>query len=69
MKIIAIDNFGRPEQPERQVCCGINDTYGNHVVKFLNDKFSGKDEPFFFKLVPNDYKLKKGFKGGKDAGI
>lgn len=57
MKIIATDNFGRDTFDDFLVASGVNEFYGNKIVKFLNDTLSGEHSDWFFKLVDDDYKL------------
>lgn len=57
MKIICTDNFDRETVSDTLVCENINLEYGNAIVEFLNDKFSGDYLDNFFQLVEDDHKL------------
>ena len=58
MKIIHIDGFDRegPLGDDSLVCDNVNEFYGKRIVKWLCSSCGDAD---WFKLVPDDYKLKK----------
>jgi hypothetical protein len=57
MKIIIVDNFDRESSSDTLVAENINKYWGEKVVDFLNNKFSGDDSPSYFKLVEDGHKL------------
>jgi hypothetical protein len=61
MKIICVDNFNRegPGYDDKLIAGSITEpTLGKSIVDFLNATYgSGEDNPYFFKLVEDDYKL------------
>ena len=61
MLIIKVDNFDRELYVDVVVCRDVKEVWGKRIVEFLNDKYSGDDNSAFFKLVPDDHKLFKGF--------
>lgn len=56
MKIIAKDNFDRENISEFVVATEVNKYYANLIAKLLNNRGSD-DQPYFYKAVPDDYKL------------
>jgi len=59
MKLIKTDNFDRDNQPDILLAENVNEYWGKKMVEFLNDKYSNDRSCAFFKLVPDEYKLKK----------
>jgi hypothetical protein len=57
MKIICVDNFDHEIVSDYLVCENINMYYGECVVEYLNNKFSGEHLSSFYRLVPDNYKL------------
>lgn len=55
-KIIATDNFGRPEVSDSLVESNVDEIFAIEKVKALNEK-NGEYGPYFFKVVSDDYKL------------
>lgn len=56
MKIIAIDNFARQTVSDIVVATNVNEYYANLIVKLLNDH-EGDNSPWYYKAVPDDYRL------------
>lgn len=54
MKIIGVDNYDREYISDFLVCENVNKGYGNELVNYLNKQ---DDQPRFYKLVEDDYKL------------
>jgi hypothetical protein len=59
MKIIQVDNFDRETVDDVLVCENVNSYYGNIMVDFLNERFSGETSANFYKLVEDGYVLYK----------
>ena len=59
MKIICKSNFDHESVPDKLVAENVNSYYGNYIVAFLNNKFSGNDSPYYFMIVKDDYILYK----------
>lgn len=59
MKIISVDNFNRENVADILIAENVKESWGNHIVKLLNDK-EHDDSPYFFRLVKDDYKLWRG---------
>jgi len=59
MKIIIVDNFDRNVYDDYLIAENISEAWGNRIVEFLNDVYSGACSPDFFMLVKDDYKLRK----------
>lgn len=59
MKIVCVDNFDRETISDVLICENIAFGYGEDIVKFLNDRYSGNSSSDFYKLVSDDYKLFK----------
>ncbi|MOA61330.1 hypothetical protein D3C78_1864400 [compost metagenome] len=57
MKIINADNFDRDSISDKLVCENISEYYGEIIVDFLNDRFSGDNSSDFYKVVDDDHKL------------
>lgn len=57
MKIINVDNFDRESVDDKLVCENINEYYGEYIVDWLNEKFSGNHSSDFYRLVEDDHKL------------
>lgn len=57
-KIIKIDNFDRETVSDQLIAENVNDYYGKQIVEDLNARWSGDQSPDFFKLVPDDHKLR-----------
>ncbi len=57
MKIICKDNFDRESVNDQLVCENVNKFYGEMIVDFLNDRFSGDHSPNFYRLVDDNYRL------------
>lgn len=62
LKIISVDNFDRENYNDVLICENVNGHFGNVLVDFLNEKYSGDTAQRFFKLVEDDFKLYE-FKG------
>ncbi|MBE7896150.1 hypothetical protein G7L40_20395 [Paenibacillus polymyxa] len=59
MKIVCIDNFDRESVSDKLVCENVSEHYGNAIVDFLNEKFSGDYSSDFYKLTDDKYELYK----------
>jgi len=61
MKIIIVDNFDRElvSHPDRLVAENVNERYAKEIAKFLNKKYSSDYSPDFFRVVKDNYKLRK----------
>ena len=58
MKIIQRDNYNRETVSDVLVAENIqSDRYGEMLVQYLNDRFSGPGSPNFYTLEQDDYKL------------
>jgi len=57
MKIIIVDNFGRESSSDTLMAEIVNKYWGEKIVCFLNNKFSGDDAPYYFRLVEDDHEL------------
>ena len=57
MKIIVVDNFDRESESDTLVAENVNKYYGEFIVDFLNDKFSGDSSSEWFRLVEDNHKL------------
>jgi hypothetical protein len=60
MNIICTDNFDRDEVADVVIAENVSYVYGQELVDFLNAKHGGRDSSYFFKMVSNEYKLKRG---------
>jgi len=59
MKIICVDNFDRDYESDYLVCENVEEYYGKEIVEFLNNKHSGNESPYYYRLVEDEYKLYK----------
>ena len=59
MKIILVDNFDRNRINDQLIAENVSIYWGNKIVTFLNDKYSGNDSSDFFRLEKDNYKLHK----------
>ena len=62
MKIIMVDNFNRegPGHNDKLIVGAVDKWWGETIVSLLNDHHSkDPNNPDFFKLVEDDYKLYK----------
>jgi hypothetical protein len=58
VKIVCVDNFDRETVSDFLVAENIqNEKFARAMCSALNDKFSGPDVPYFFKVKPDDYRL------------
>ena len=61
MKIIKVDNFDGegPNSNDVVIAEHVHEGYGPEILEFLIKKYSGDYSPDWFRLVEDDYKLKK----------
>lgn len=61
MKIIEVDNFDGegPNSNDVVVAENVHDYYGPKIVEWLIEKYSGDYSSSYFRLVEDDYKLKR----------
>ena len=62
MKIVGVDNFDRegPGHDDQLICTDVNEFYGKIIVDELNGRLCSSDySQVYFRLVPDDYKLKE----------
>lgn len=59
MKIIQEDNFCRDGVDDELIADHVDPAYVDSIVSDLNERFSGDNASYFFRSVPDDYKLKK----------
>lgn len=58
MKILLTDNFDRDYRDFEFIAENIKDKKdGDVMVNALNERFSGPDDPHYYRLVEDDYKL------------
>ena len=57
MKIILVDNFDREMTSDTLIAENVEKHYGERIVEFLNNKFSGSTSPDYFRLVDDGHKL------------
>ena len=59
MKIVQVDNFDRDYIPDRLIAENVSKHFEEFLVKALNEKYSSEHSPEYYRLVPDDYKLKE----------
>lgn len=61
MKLIQVDNFDGegPNSNDVVIAENVDEYYGRHILEFLIAKFSTTYSPYYFRLVEDDYKLKR----------
>ena len=59
LKIIAVDNFNRETVADFLVCENVNQSYGERIVKFLNDA-PDRGDAWWYRLVADDHRLSRG---------
>lgn len=59
MKIVKVDNFDRDYISDVLIADNVNVPYEEFLTKALNESYSSKTSPNYFRLVADDYKLKK----------
>lgn len=61
MKIIQVDNFDRegPGYDDRFVAMVVDPHIAEHIVSLLNSEHKHPEDDCFYKVVPNDYKLRR----------
>ena len=59
MKIVQVDNFDRDYISDVLIAENVNEHFGEFLVGVLNDKYSSNNCPEYYRLVPDDYKLKE----------
>lgn len=57
VKIICKDNFDRESHSESLVAENVNEFYAQHIVIYLNERFSSDSSDEFYVAKPDDYKL------------
>ncbi len=57
MKIIGVDNFDRENHSDILVAESLNEYYAKTIVEFLNNKYGNEYAPYYFRVVPDNYKL------------
>jgi len=63
MKIVGKDNFDRDSVSDELVVENVGKFYGEHIVKFLNEKFGGETAPRYYELKEDWYELYDAWKG------
>jgi len=57
MKIVGRSNYDKETVSDVLIAENVGEFYGERIVSFLNGKYSGDNDPYFFFLMPDDYKL------------
>ena len=59
MKVICTDNFGRDYISDKLIAIGVDDYDAKLIAKLLNENEKDPHTPYFYRAVPDDYKLHK----------
>ncbi|ASA22657.1 hypothetical protein [Paenibacillus donghaensis] len=57
MKIINVGNYDRESVDDKLVCENVNEYYGEAIVDFLNERFSGDHSSDLYKMVGDGHGL------------
>jgi len=58
MKIVRVSNFGNESISDMLIAENVDNHYGEEIVRSLNN-VGGNYDPYYFRLVHDDYKLYK----------